>query len=150
MVQGREWDIERRHQLGERPFIGLTLDLSRPRRSRRPLSLAHQEVTHHRGVERLTPLRWPPALGVKLPGNRLSAMALRVEGTDPRQQLRIIAELIQSGDRTNEGPLSGMATPPVDLNLDLLGLALHRDHHPLNQLAQDGLAVGRRGRGRPP
>jgi hypothetical protein len=91
-----------------------------------------------------------PPFGVEDFSDRGLGMTRRVQRSDPLHPLRIIAELVQAGDRPDQAHPSPVPSHPVDLDLDLFRLALHGHDDALDELAEDRLAVGRRGSGRVP
>ena len=78
-------------------------------------------------------LGWTPTFGVADFGDRHIRMALCVQLSDPFHQLRIIAELLQAGDRPGQGYPSPVPSHPVDLDLDLFRLALYGHHDALDE-----------------
>ena len=73
-------------------------------------------------------------------------MALGMQRGHAGRQFGIVAELIEPRDRAGQRFLCAVTAGPADMGIDLLAVALHGDRDALDELAHDGLAIGRGGR----
>jgi len=53
--------------------------------------------------------------------------------------------LLEAGDRPHQVGAGAMPADPVDLDADVLAIVDDGDDHPLEELTEDGLALGGRG-----
>src|SRR3954451_1630617 len=89
--------------------------------------LASQEVVDALGAEPLAAFRWPEPFSVDLVGDLFHAHAGLGEGMDPRDQGGVVAELVETGDRTHDLSRAGVPAGPGDADVDLLSVADDRD-----------------------
>src|SRR6185295_2349169 len=61
-----------------------------------------------------------------------------------------VAQLLESCDRSNDCCLCPMSTDPTDVDVNLLAVSFNVHHDLIDELSDDHLAFGGRGRGRAP
>jgi hypothetical protein len=76
-----------------------------------------------------------------LRGNLGAAVSGLVQGECLRHQLGVITELLQTGHRAHQVGAGAMPADPLDFDGDSLAVVDDLDDHPLDELAEDGLAL---------
>jgi hypothetical protein len=101
-----------------------------------------EQVLHALGTEAFVTLGRPVALGVEPLGDRGGVQARRGQLAGPCGQLGPVAQLFQPGHWPDQLPTGPHAARPGDGHLDPLAVAVDGDRDPLDDLADELLAVG--------
>src|SRR5271165_1101309 len=98
-------------------------------------------MMHHRRVERLASLGWPPALMVEDLRDRRVALAATMKFGGTCDEIVIGAEPIETGHRPNQPMRGSVATVPMARDADLLGAVDDFDQDSLKQQADERLPL---------
>jgi hypothetical protein len=104
-----------------------------------------EQIGDHGAIEGCPSFGGPPALGVELRGNLRTTQPGLMQGEHACHQLRVIAELLKLCHRPHEMGAGAVPADPVDLHGDALAVVDDGNDDPLEELADDGLALGGRG-----
>src|SRR5262249_44968618 len=138
--------VQRGGEVGDRPFVRAGRGQCRRVAPARldPDAVLVEQVHDLGWAEPAGAFGWAQTVGVGLVGDLAGGVALRGEVADPGDQLRVVRQLVQAGDRTHGLALGFVAAGPGDGDVDQLAVADDRDGDLLDDGTQDLFAVADR------
>jgi hypothetical protein len=128
-------------QLGDGPLVRAAFDGDRPAASGSCTADLAQEMSHHRRIERVASLGWPPSFLIECLRDRGVVMPSPMQFDGASDQIVIGAELVEAGNRSDQLMRGSMSAVPMAGHANQLRIVNNFNQHALQQQANECLAL---------